>query len=263
MTCMIELLKSLATPVVWVLGLMVLSLVLTRRPEAKRRRKLGRYVLFLGILILAALSTRPASELLLYSLESRYEVPSTEVLSTLDVVVVLGGGMTRFGGFGKVPEPSGVAYSRVCNAVRIFKQSGAKTLAFSGGDSEPGALSEAEVMRALALEFGVPGGRIVTETKSRDTMENAALLAKLLPSTKPRRIGLVTSALHMPRSVKVFRHYFRNDTIIPVPVNHLCSPDWSDPKSYIPSSDTLARSNCAIHEWIGMIWYFLRHDGGS
>jgi uncharacterized SAM-binding protein YcdF (DUF218 family) len=255
---MIELLKSFAAPIVWILALMVLGLVLTRRPERKKRRMLGRFALFVGMFVLFVLSTKPASDLLLCSLQHQYEVPSDEVLSTLDVVAVLGGGMNEFGGFGKVPEPSGVAYSRVCNGVRVFKKSGAETLAFTGSGPEPGAKSEAEVMQALALEFGVPGDRIVTETESLNTMENAALLAKALPSAQPRRIGLVTSALHMPRSVKVFRRYFPRDTIVPIPVNHLCFPDWGNPKSYIPSADTLARSSCAIHEWIGMIWYFFR-----
>ena len=107
--------------------------------------------------------------------------------------------------------------------------------------------------------MGVPENQIVTETKSRNTRENGANLATLLSSSQTKRIGLVTSALHMPRSVKVFRKQFPNDTIVPIPVNHLYSPDWRHLKNYMPSSDTLAESACAIHEWIGMVWYVLRY----
>jgi uncharacterized SAM-binding protein YcdF (DUF218 family) len=176
----------------------------------------------------------------------------------LDIVAILGGGMYAPGGFREYPEASGITYSRMFNGVRIFKRSGAETLALCGG-SEPGVESEAEVMAALASELGVPESRIITETESRNTMENGAGLAKLLPSAQARRIGLVTSALHMPRSVKVFRKQFPNDTIVPVPVNYIYPPHWRNPKSYVPSPDTLARSNYAIHEWIGMIWYVIRY----
>ena len=256
---MMRLLKTLATPVVWILALMVLGFVLTRRLPNKRRYRLGRYALLLGMCILFLLSTKPMSELLVYSLECQHQLPSDEVLSSLDIVAILGGGMRIPGGFRTYSDLSGRAYSRLYNGVRIFKRSSAEILALSGGSSNDSVESEAEVMKALALELGVPESRIVAETNSQNTMENGAELAKLLSSAKARRIGLVTSALHMPRSVKVFRELFPNDTIVPVPVDHLYSPDWDDLKSYIPSPDTLAKSNYAIHEWIGMVWYFIRY----
>ena len=256
---MIQLLKVLATPVVWILILMFLGLILTRRPPKKKRYRLGRCALFFALGILYLLSTNPVSDLLIYSLEYQYPVPSEEVLSTLDVVVVLGGGMSSQGGFRKCPEPSGAAYSRLYNGIRIFRQSGADILAFSGGGSKDDLPSESEVMKTLALELGVREDRMITEGKSRNTMENGAELAKLLSSRQAGRIGLVTSALHMPRSVKVFRRQFPNSTIVPLPVNHLYSPDWRNPKNYIPSSGNLSRSNNALHEWIGMVWYVIKY----
>lgn len=256
---MMALVKALAAPVVWVLALMVLGLILTRRLPKKRRYRLGQCALFLAMCILFLLSTKPMSELLIYSLECQYQVPSNEILSTLDIVAILGGGMYPREGFRTYSELSGPAYSRLCNGVRFFKQSSAGTLALSGGGPEDGVESEADVMKALALELGVPENRIITEANSHNTMENGAELAKLLSSAQARRIGLVTSALHMPRSVKVFREQFSNDTIVPIPVNHIYSPDWRNHRSYIPSSDTLAKSNYAIHEWIGMVWYVIRY----
>ena len=256
---MMELLKSLATPVVWILVLTVLGLILTRRLHKKKLYKLGRCALYLGMCILFFLSTKPLSELLLYSLERQYSVPSEEVLSNLDIVIVLGGGMYIPGGFRTCSELSGPAYSRLVNGVRVFKQSSAEMLALSGGSSEDCIESEAEVMKALALELGVPEDRIIIEMNSHNTMENGAELAKLISSGKAKRIGLVTSALHMPRSVRVFHKLFPNDMVVAFPVDHLFSPRWGDLGSYIPSSDTLRKSNCAIHEWIGMVWYAIRY----
>jgi uncharacterized SAM-binding protein YcdF (DUF218 family) len=209
--------------------------------------------------LLLLLSTKPISALLVYSLECQYPIPSDEVLSTLDIVVVLGGGMYIPGGLRKNAEPIGVAYSRLVSGVRIFKQSSAETLAFCGGGPGCGIQSEAEVMKAIALELGVLESRIVTETKSGNTMENGAMLAELFSSEQRKRIGLVTSALHMPRSVNVFHKQFPNDTIVPIPVNHLYSPDWHNLRSYIPTATTLADSHWAIHEWIGMVWYVIRY----
>lgn len=256
---MTVLLKSIATPIVWVLGLMFFCLILTRKLPKKLRYKIGRCSLFLGMCILFLFSIKPVSNLLVYSLECQYQLPSDEILSNLDVVVILGGGMHMSGGFREYPEVGGVTYSRIFNGIRIFKQSGARTLALCGGSLIPSTESEAEVMKALALELGIQESKIITEAESRNTMENAAELAKLLSSTEKRRIGLVTSALHMLRSEQSFRKEFPNDTTVPIPVNYIYSPKRYNLRSFVPSADALSTSNNAIHEWIGIIWYFMRY----
>ena len=248
---MVILLKSLATPIVWVLILMTLSLILIIRPTKKLRFKLGKCALFLGICILFLLSLEPVSNLLIYYLECQYKLPSEEVLSDLDMVVILGGGMNISGGLREHAEARGFTYARMFNGVRVFKQSGARRLALCGGS--------AEVMKELALELGVEESKIITETRSGTTMENATELVKLLPPVEQRQIGLVTSALHMLRSKKTFKKQFPNDTIVPIPVNYIYSPEWYFPKHWIPSTKTFLNSNYAIHEWIGIIYYSIRY----
>ncbi len=256
---MTVLLKSIATPIVWVLALMFLGLILTRKSPKKLRYKLGRFSLFLGMFILFLFSIKPVSNLLVYSLECQYQLPSEEILSNLDVVVILGGGMHMSGGFREYPELGGVTYSRFFNGIRIFKESGARTLALCGGSPIPNTESEAEVMKALALELGIEESKIITETESRNTMEHAVELGKLLSSTEKSQIGLVTSALHILRSEKAFRKQFPNDTIVPIPVNYIYSPDQHNLISFVPSADAFATSNYALHEWIGMIWNFMMY----
>jgi len=248
---MVVLLKSLATPIIWVLVLMTLSLILIIRPTKKLRFKLGKCALFLGICVLFLLSIEPVSNLLIYCLECQYKLPSDEVLSDLDMVVILGGGMNISGGLREHAEARGLTYARVFNGVRIFKQSGARKLALCGGS--------AEVMKELALELGVQESTIITETRSRNTMEHTTELAKLIPPAEQRRIGLVTSALHMLRSEKTFKKQFPNDIIVPVPVNYIYSPEWYYLRHWIPSTKTLLNSNYAIHEWIGIVYYSIRY----
>lgn len=248
---MVVLLKSLATPIVWILVLMALGLILIIQPAKKLRFKLGKCALFLGMCILFLLSIEPVSNLLIYCLECQYKLPSDEVLSDLDMVVILGGGANISGGFREHAEARGLTYARLFNGVRIYKRSGARTLALCGGSSE--------VMKTLARELGVQESKIIIETRSGTTMENATELAKLLPPTEQRRIGLVTSALHMLRSEKTLKKQFPNDTIVPIPVNYIYSPDWYYLKGFVPSTNTLLKSNYAIHEWIGIVYYSIRY----
>ncbi len=256
---MVHLLKSVCTPIVWVLVLIVLGLIFAKCSRKKSVSKLGWFLVLSGSLVLYLFSINPVSRLLAYSLESRYRLPSDEVLSTLDLVIVLGGGVNTSGGLREYPEVGVITYSRLVNGVKIFKRSGAKTLILSGGGSTQTMESEAEVMKVLAIELGVPESQIVAETKSNNTMEQAVELAESLSATKEKRIGLVTSALHMMRSERAFKSQFPADTIVPIPVNYLYVPLECDIKSIIPSSGELVTSTSAVHEWIGMIWYPIRY----
>ena len=205
------------------------------------------------------LSLAPVAHLLAYSLECRYAPVSQDALETLDIVVVLGGGTLPSGGLRPEAELSGLSYSRACWGVRTFHRSSANLLAFCGGCLWPGAPSEAALMKALALEMGVCPERIVTETESRNTEENLARLATVLPAGRERCFGLVTSATHMLRSEQVFRKHFPEDTVIPVPVSHVCGPLRFRTKTFIPTATNLANSTAALHEWLGLAWYHIRY----
>jgi len=256
---MFDLLRSLCTPVLWVLALITLGLIFAKCLRKKPLLKIGLLLALLGVLVLYLFSIAPVSNMLVYSLECRYDVPPAEVLSTLDVVVILGGGLYYSGGFRQYPEANGVTYSRLFNGVRVFKQSGARTLALCGGSSEPGGESEAEVMKIIALELGVEEDEVIIETRSRNTMENAAELAKSFAPIKKKRIGLVTSALHMQRSEKAFRKQFPEATIVPIPVNYIYNPPKCEVRSIVPCAKALLISTYALHELIGIVWYSVKY----
>lgn len=253
------LIKSLATPLVWVLLLMAAGLVLTRFRHNPRRFRTGSYCLLIGMLILLVLSLDPVANLLTYSLECRCPAPSPEVLKTLDVVVVLGGGTYPSGGLRRAAELSPQAYPRLYRGVEYFKDSSAAVIAFCGGPSRPGAENEADVMQAMAMAMGVSRERTVVEPHSVNTMMNATGLAEILPKGEGRRIGVVTSAMHMVRSKRVFEQVFPRDTIVPLPVHFLYNPaPWIAPK-ITPRVGHLDKSTTALHEWIGILWYAVRY----
>jgi len=251
--------KSLATPIVWIAALLVVGVILTRRARKKGGSGIGWYAVLVGTLLLLALSFKPTAKALVYSLECRYRPAQPGVLETLDTVVVLGYCARPSGGLRVAAELAGDAYGRLFAGVKAFKESGANLLALCGGRSREDTESEAEVMKAVALYMGCPRDKILTETRSHDTMQNAAYLAELLPAGQNRRIGLVTSAWHMLRAEKVFKGQFPNDTIVPVPTNYLYDPVRWSAGTFVPSVEALRQSTVALHEWIGIAWYSLRY----
>ena len=256
---MYQLIASMATPIMWVLGLLVLGLILRLRPQKKRLCFFGQFLIITAGLVLYVFSIPAISDRLLYSLESQYRGPDVVDLSNLDIVVVLGAGYLSSGGFREYAEPSGLEYARVFGGVKAFKNSGAGSLVFCEGRRDDAQESGAEVMKAFAIELGVSEDKIITEDRSQNTMENCMELKRLLDPKKQRNIGLVTSASHMPRSECVFRKVFPEDTIVPIPVGYLYNPENEFLKRMIPSARALQTSTEAVHEWVGMLWYKIRY----
>lgn len=256
---MYEIISSTATPVVWVLGLMVFGAILKLKAQRKSLSILGRIFIITAGLVLYLFSIRAISDRLLYSLESQYRRPNTESLAQLDIIVVLGAGYRPSGEFRDSAEPSGLAYARVYGGVKAFKNSGAGKLVFCEGRRIDAQVSGAEVMKAFAVELGVSEDRIITEDASQNTMQNSTELKKILCSKKHRNIGLVTSALHMPRSERAFRKIFSESAVLPIPVGYLYTPEKEYLKRLIPSARALEISTEALHEWIGMLWYEVRY----
>ena len=124
-----------------------------------------------------------------------------EFLVPADVIVVLGGGMTRDGSL------SDTSLRRARYGAQLFKRGYAPLLLFSTGmtSSNPGAVSEARSMAEVALEMGVPHSAILLEERSTRTAENAVEISRMLRSRRGKTVLLVTHPTHMRRAVAVFR----------------------------------------------------------
>jgi uncharacterized SAM-binding protein YcdF (DUF218 family) len=260
---LIELFKPISTPIIWVLILLVSGLFLTKHFRKKKGSKFGWYLLLLGTLILLLFSNRLVSNRLVYFLESRYEPASINTLSTLDIMVVLNGGIRHPGRFNKHFEVVPVTFSRISEGIKAFNQSNAKKIILSGAGSNSRTKLESQkdgqVMKNLAIQLGVPEENIIVEPNSFNTIEHAIELVKLFPPEKKMKIGLVTSALHIMRSMKAFNKKFQPDSIVPIPVNYIYSSPKFNLKSFIPSSEALSQSTYALHELIGILWLSIRY----
>jgi len=87
--------------------------------------------------------------------------------------------------------------------VGLYEAGAAPVLLLSGGGA--GAVPEAEIMRRLALDAGVPEAALLVEPGSRNTAENAREAARLLRAHGLRAVLLVSDRTHLPRAALLFR----------------------------------------------------------
>jgi uncharacterized SAM-binding protein YcdF (DUF218 family) len=225
----------------------------------RARPRLGRAIA-LGALLLLVLFSTPAGSLLLAAPLERYSVPLTPVQAAgagAQAIVVLGAGQaSNQPEYGGNAVPTQRALVRLRYAARLQRETGLPLLT-SGGTPNGLPESEAAIMaRVLRQDFGVPVKWV--EDRSDNTAENALLSAAMLRSTGVRRILLVTDALHMPRAQRIFEK--AGFQVISAPTWFLSRARLTL-QDFLPSGAGLNRSHYALHEWIGLLWYELRHRG--
>ena len=110
---------------------------------------------------------------------------------------------------------------------------------------------------------GIPDSAIFLETKAQNTHEHAINLCPIFAERKIHRVLLVSSAMHMPRSIGAFRQScpaveyvaaptdFRVTSGPPAPwYRHVIDP--------LPTPQSLADFTSVSHEYIGLLYYRLR-----
>lgn len=241
--------KALLDPVVFIIGLTIVAvLYLVKRNENRK----GIIVLIISFSLFYAASISPVANMLCYMIEKDYLLNDGNTTPQLDVIVVLGGGIS---GNEYISEtmPSRETALRLLHGVQLFRTTGARHIVFSGKGT--GKITEAEIMGNAAEKLNIRRDEIMLELKSDNTKEQAEELHKMLKN-KDMKIGLVTSAYHMKRSVHEFRKYFRN--IAPLPTDYLYSSAQLSLTSFIPKSVNLYKFSTALREMIGQTWYRAR-----
>jgi uncharacterized SAM-binding protein YcdF (DUF218 family) len=172
------------------------------------------------------------------------------------IIVVLGGGREAFAPEYAGPSLGATTAERLRYGIWLSRQSGLP-LAFSGGTGrgqDEGA-AEAEVAaRIAAQEFGHP--LRWTESRSRDTRENAINSLALLRPTGLRRCVLVTHAWHMRRAVRDFERAVADSgggiVISAAPIG-LAPADENSLLRWLPSGEGALRSRQALREVLALL----------
>jgi uncharacterized SAM-binding protein YcdF (DUF218 family) len=130
-------------------------------------------------------------------------------------------------------------------------------IAFSGGSGRliyDGA-TEAEFAVRLLESFGIERSRIILESRSRDTDENARFSKEVLQPKPGERWLIVTSAHHMPRAIGAFRAAGFPVEAFPVDYRTRGAIDLLRP--FATLGDGLRRTDTAVREWVGLVAYRL------
>jgi len=191
-----------------------------------------------------------------------------EQVTEAEAVVVLSGMLKE------VPNARlgewGGAVDRFEAGVELWQAGKAPLLFFTGGwvPWRPDARPEGEVLAERARRL-VPATAIRVTGKVGNTAAEAPAVRDLLlaeragetpdPSAPPR-IVLVTSAFHMPRAARLFEQAGLEVQRYPVDFA-LGAATRLTPIDLLPSLGALSRSERALREWLGMLYYHLREQG--
>lgn len=204
------------------------------------------------LLILLICSTGWLAKTMTARLEGKYPAV-LKVDPSIHWVVVLSGGQSEVAGI----PPNSLLYSasikRLVEGVRLYRQLPQAQLLLSGGGYGYD-MPEATRLAELASWFNIPASRIILETGSINTADQAREIKMMV---KEQPFYLVTSAIHMPRAMELFAA----QGLHPVPAPTDYTFYWQDErweKTYIPNSHNLFYLTIALHESLGRLWASLR-----
>ncbi|HEY9821775.1 MAG TPA: YdcF family protein [Candidatus Sericytochromatia bacterium] len=239
--------------------LMVVALVMWWR-----RSRLVPVPITLALILLLVGSSGWVANGLTKSLEWQY-IPRG-ALPTADAIVVLGGATKS----AFPPRPAvdlSESGDRVLYGAQLYREGKAPVVIASGGriNWRGSGPSESSDMAEILKTLGVPTSAILQDPTSLNTHQNAVNVKKIMKERGIRRVLLVTSAMHMPRSLKIFQR--QGIEAIPAPTDFLVTQHDIEESTntteaivlnLLPDTDRLDKTTRALKEYIGTVVYRLR-----
>jgi uncharacterized SAM-binding protein YcdF (DUF218 family) len=219
----------------------------------RKRERMGKVLVTFGVLLLALLSYDAVSSRIISPLECRYPPASLSDARGARWIAVLGSGVRVEKGWPAAGQLSERSLARLAEGIRLHKLLSGCKLILSGGAVYQ-TVPEAELMAEAARDLGVDEKDILIESASRDTEEQARRIRGIVGRDK---LVLVTSAVHMPRAMALFKK--EQMTPVPAPAG-VCvkNPPPLSPGDFYPGAETLWKSETAFHEYLGVVWAKMR-----
>lgn len=235
-------------PGLFVLLLLLLTIYLFKKSESK----LIKLTAVFTLLFFFFLSTAFGVQVLLHPLENYAEEISVDAFER-HPIIVLGGGLNYY--TGEEAAPSLHSMQRLVKGYQLHRRLNTP-LIYSGGIAiGQDKISEADAAAEFLESLGMEREFYISENQAQTTFENAAYLKSWIEENEVEKVYLVTSAYHMLRSAAVFKA--QNIDFLTVHSGFIYDHQfsWLD---YLPNRGALTANLSALHEWVGLFWYYLR-----
>jgi uncharacterized SAM-binding protein YcdF (DUF218 family) len=232
------------------LGLLGVVLMATRHARA------GRRLVVASLVLIAIAGWSPLGNALILPLEERFP-PWDASRGAPTGIISLGGALDTVVSPVRGEVALNEAAERLTAMAELVRRYPEAHVVFSGGSGRliHDDTTEAELAARLFESFGIAKSRIILESKSRDTDENARFTKELLLPKPGERWLIVTSAHHMPRSIGAFRAADFPVEAFPVDYRTRGAIDLLRPFATV--GDGLRRTDTAVREWVGLVMYRL------
>lgn len=235
-----------------VLSVAVFALRSQLAPTPRARR---RWFVLVGVVAVLGLLSMPAFAFLVYN---AYEAPAVEVSAlrgTLDpartaIAVLSSSSMAPVPGVPATERLDSVCTARTVGAARVYRALQPRWVIVSGRTAGPVADVTVRAMEELLVQGGVPRDRVVRDPDALNTRQNAQNSAALARARGADTVVVVTSAVHLRRSLFEFRRAGIRAVGAPVDfLGHVSFTPWH----LFPTSGVIGRFDAVLHEVLGFL----------
>jgi uncharacterized SAM-binding protein YcdF (DUF218 family) len=239
-----KLLPVFVLPIGWVVLLVLFGLW-----------KKQRWPLVAALVVLYLSSIPLVGSRLIGWVESRHPAVPVAQVEPADVIVVLGGIL----GPKVAPDftPNFLDTSERFDAGVLLLQAGkARTLVFTGARMSwrDSASTEGDELKRIAVSRGVPAEKILVTRQVENTADEAAAVAELMKRHGWKRVILVTTGWHMPRSAEQFKKAGVEGALFPVDFRFDASRAIGA-IDFVPRGEAWQQTETALRECYGRLFY--------
>jgi uncharacterized SAM-binding protein YcdF (DUF218 family) len=242
---------SLASPS----QLLLLSLLLGAVLLAVGRHRAGRIVTLAAGTGLLLFGVLPTSHYLAAALESRF--PQPRLPAEVAGIVLLAGSERPTASQAHGEPQVGLRGGRHLTTQRLARAHPDARVVFTGGPrSKPGKgplETQAAVAAALFEDAGIASSRVTFDEKSPDTCASPSNVLRLARPRPGETWIVVTSAIHMPRTIACFRAAGWDDIVAQPADYRVTLGAWNTGSFQV--AENLAILDDAAHEWLGLAYY--------
>lgn len=220
--------------------------------RSDRAHRFARWSALAAVLLVIALGVLPTGNLLMTRLEAAYPRPQ-HIPGPVRHIVVLGGAEHLLASAASGSLEFSEHGERIAEAVALAERYPSADLWIVGGVSLGQSRRDVDWTADYWVRAGVDSGRVRKIAGTFDTCGNALGISAALPHEP---ILLVTSGFHLPRALACMKRYGVDAAPYAVDRQGL-TPDRLSRIVSFELLDNLDRTQLALHEYVGLLYYRL------